>query len=244
MAKYFTAPIKTTGMPPGVPYIVGNEAAERFSYYGMRSILTVFMTQYLVTRSGALDVMKDEVARAWYHWFVSAVYFFPFFGAILADAFLGKYRTILILSIVYCFGHLTLALDSTRVGLAMGLSLIAIGSGGIKPCVSANVGDQFGATNQHLLSKVFGWFYFSINFGSFFSTLLIPKLLHDNGPHVAFAVPGVLMLIATIVFWFGRNQFVHISPQGMKFIRDVFSPLGLQIVLRLFVIYLFVAVFW
>ena len=100
MAKYLTAPIKTAGMPPGVPYIVGNEAAERFSYYGMRSILTVFMTQYLLNRSGILDPMKDEAAKAWYHWFVASVYFFPFFGAILADAFLGKYRTILILSVV------------------------------------------------------------------------------------------------------------------------------------------------
>src|SRR4029078_1336482 len=117
MAKYLTAPIKTAGMPPGVPYIVGNEAAERFSYYGMRSILTVFMTQYLLNRSGILDPMKDEVARTWYHWFVASVYFFPFFGAILADAFLGKYRTILILSAVYCLGHLALALDSTRLGL-------------------------------------------------------------------------------------------------------------------------------
>jgi POT family proton-dependent oligopeptide transporter len=244
MAKYFTAPIKTTGMPPGVPYIVGNEAAERFSYYGMRSILTVFMTQYLVTRSGALDVMKDEVARAWYHWFVSAVYFFPFFGAILADAFLGKYRTILILSIVYCFGHLTLALDSTRIGLLIGLSLIAIGSGGIKPCVSANVGDQFGATNQHLIQRVFTWFYFSINFGSFFSMLLIPYLLKEKGPHVAFGVPGILMFIATVVFWLGRKKFAHIPPGGMQFIREAFSVEGRKIVLRLVLIFIFIAAFW
>src|SRR3954454_18373090 len=211
MAEYLTAPVKSTAMPPGVPYIVGNEAAERFSYYGMRAILTVFMTKYLLDRSGVLAVMTPDQAKAWYHWFISAVYICPLAGAIIADAWLGKYRTILILSVVYCFGHLALALDATRLGLAIGLSLIAIGSGGIKPCVSANVGDQFGTTNQPLLSKVFGWFYFSINFGSFFSTLLIPKLLQDYGPHVAFALPGVLMLIATIVFWLGRNKFVHIS---------------------------------
>src|SRR3954453_22005766 len=182
MAKYLTGQITTTWMPPGVPYIVGNEAAERFSYYGMRSILVVYMTQYLLNRNGQLATMSEADAKVSYHLFVSAVYFFPFFGAILADAFLGKYRTILILSIVYCFGHLTLALDSTRIGLLIGLSLIAIGSGGIKPCVSANVGDQFGATNQHLIQRVFSWFYFSINFGSFFFHVGVSLPLQGKGP--------------------------------------------------------------
>src|SRR5678815_2223520 len=99
MAKtgYLTAPPKTTGMPPGVPYIVGNEAAERFSYYGMNSILVVFMTRYL------------------------------------ADSVFGKFRIILWLSIVYCLGHLSLSLDHTRWGLSIGLTLIALGAGGIKP---------------------------------------------------------------------------------------------------------------
>ena len=145
-------------MPPGIPYIVGNEAAERFSFYGMRAILVVFMTQYLRDSSGSLATMSDAEASTWYHLFLSSNYFFPVFGAILADAFLGKYRTIFWLSILYCFGHLALALDDTRLGLGLGLTLIALGAGGIKPCVSANVGDQFGQTNQHLLSRAFGWF--------------------------------------------------------------------------------------
>ena len=210
----------------------------------MRSILTVFMTQYLLNRSGILDPMKDEVAKTWYHWFVASVYFFPFFGAILADAFLGKYRTILILSVVYCLGHLALALDSTRLGLFIGLSLIALGSGGIKPCVSANVGDQFGKTNRHLIERVFSWFYFSINFGSFFSTLLIPYLLKEKGPHVAFGLPGILMFVATLVFWLGRKKFAHIPPGGVQFIREAFSLEGRKIVLRLLVIFVFIAAFW
>src|SRR4051812_21247882 len=244
MAKYLTAPIKTTGMPPGVPYIVGNEAAERFSYYGMRSILVVYMTQYLLNRSGQLAAMSEADAKVSYHLFVSAVYFFPFFGAILADAFLGKYRTILILSIVYCLGHLALALDSTRTGLLVGLTLIAIGSGGIKPCVSANVGDQFGTSNKHLVERVFGWFYFSINFGSFFSTLLIPYLLTKVGPHIAFGVPGILMFVATVIFWLGRHRYSHIPPAGTQFIKEAFSPEGRRILLRLVIIFVFIAAFW
>ena len=152
-ARYRTAPAPIEGMPPGIPYIVGNEAAERYSYYGMRAILVIFMTKYLMNAEGELDLMTDEQAKTWFHVFVTAVYFFPIFGALISDVFLGKYRTIMALSIVYCLGHLTLALDDTQTGLALGLGLIAIGSGGIKPCVSAHVGDQFGRSNADFLPK-------------------------------------------------------------------------------------------
>src|SRR5260221_10748121 len=147
-SKYLTAPVKTDKMPPGVPYIVGNEAAERFSYYGMNGILVIFMTHYLLNSQGAPDHMRDAQADAWYHTFVSFVYFLPILGAFLGDAILGKYRTILLLSIVYCFGHLSLAINHIRAGLVVGLLLIALGAGGIKPCVRANVGDQFVPSNQ------------------------------------------------------------------------------------------------
>src|SRR5690606_3091870 len=106
-------------------------------------------------------------ASGYVHLFNTGVYFFPVIGSIIADAFWGKYKTIVLLSLVYCLGHLALALDETRLGLAVGLSLIAIGSGGIKPCVSAHVGDQFGPRNKDLIPKVFGWFYIAINLGAF-----------------------------------------------------------------------------
>lgn len=231
-------------MPAGIPYIVGNEAAERFSFYGMRAILVVFMTQYLRDRSGHLAVMSENDAAYWYHMFVSSNYFFPIFGAILADAIWGKYRTIFWLSIVYCLGHFALSIDDTRLGLATGLALIAIGSGGIKPCVSANVGDQFNASNEHLITKAFGWFYFSINAGSTVSILLIPWLLGHYGSKVAFAVPGILMALATVVFWMGRNKFIHIAPRGKTFLRDNFNAEGLRTLCRLGLLFVFVAVFW
>jgi POT family proton-dependent oligopeptide transporter len=241
---YLTAPLKMSTMPPGIPYIIGNEAAERFSFYGMRAILVVFMTQYLRDSSGALAPMNDAEASTWYHLFLSSNYFFPIFGALLADAFIGKYRTIFWLSILYCFGHLALALDDTRLGLGIGLTLIALGAGGIKPCVSANVGDQFGQTNQHLLSRAFGWFYFSVNFGSFFSILLIPWLLQNYSPNLAFGVPGILMFLATVIFWAGRRKFVHIPPAGKSFLRDNFNREGWAAIGRLAIIFSFVAVFW
>lgn len=243
-SKYITTPPKMTTMPPGIPFIIGNEAAERFNFYGMRAILVVFMTQYLRDRTGAAAPMSENEANQWYHVFLASNYFFPAIGAILADAFLGKYRTIFWLSLVYCLGSVVLALDDTRFGLTVGLTLIALGAGGIKPCVSSNVGDQFGADNKHLISAAFGWFYFAVNFGSFFSILLIPWLLKNHGSGLAFGVPAVLMLLATVIFWSGRYKFVHIPPGGKTFLRDTFNREGFAAIGRLAIIFAFVAVFW
>ncbi len=201
-----------TGWPKGVPFIIGNEACERFSFYGMKAILQVHLTM-LFAASGLTDKIAGDNAQHMGHLFMAAVYATPMIGAIIADRLLGKYMTIMTLSLVYCAGHAVLAVGENSIaGMSIGLGLIAIGSGGIKPCVSANVGDQFGKGNNHLVEKVFQWFYFSINFGSFFSTLIIPLLNRKYGPSVAFGLPGVLMFIATILFWMGRRNFVHVPP--------------------------------
>ncbi|MBL6831531.1 MAG: POT family MFS transporter [Pirellulales bacterium] len=250
MAMYKTTPPDTDKMPPGIPYIIGNEAAERFSYYGMRTILTVFMFRYLHLMSETvLPAMSKAEAQEHYHTFSSWVYFFPIVGAILSDAVTGKYRIIMAVSVLYCLGHLALAFMggaslSPEQWMWLGLFLIALGSGGIKPCVSAHVGDQFGSRNQHLMEKVYQWFYFSINFGSTLSTILTPWLLEWYGPHVAFGVPGVLMAIATLMFWLGRNTYIHVPAGGLAFLKEVFSRNGLLTILRLGSVYLVIAVFW
>jgi POT family proton-dependent oligopeptide transporter len=222
---YLTAPDpKQTTWPKGVKYIIGNEGCERFSFYGMRSILQVHLTSLFVA-AGLFQVTAEENAQEMYHLFVAAVYAFPMIGAIISDRLVGKYGTIISLSLVYCLGHLVLAIGENSVeGMGLGLALIAIGSGGIKPCVSAHVGDQFGKGNWHLVAKVFQGFYFIINFGSFFATLAIPfirsnadmiPILRDYPEYatsVAFGLPGVLMFVATIMFWMGRHVFVHIPP--------------------------------
>jgi POT family proton-dependent oligopeptide transporter len=244
-SKYQTAPLKTDKMPPGIGFIVWNEAAERFSYYGMASILVVFMINHMRDAQGLPDHMSDAKAGEWFHTFVSCAYFLPFLGAFLADAIFGKYLIILLLSIVYCFGHFALALDDTRHGLLVGLGLIALGAGGIKPCVSANVGDQFGPANQKLLPRVFSWFYFSINGGSAISTLLIPWLLEKYGSRVAFGVPGIAMLIATVVFWMGRKRFVHIPPAGLAGYASQFrKPENLKALGNILILVPFAAMFW
>ena len=251
MNKYLTAPKASKDIPKGIPYIIGNEAAERFSFYGMKGILVVFMTKYLhiLTDNPNLAAMNKAAAIEQYHNFTSWVYLTPILGALLADTLLGKYRTIISLSLVYCLGHLTLAFMGSggltpEAWMMTGLALISLGSGGIKPCVSAHVGDQFGESNATWLTKVFGWFYISINVGAFISTILTPWLLEWYGPHLAFGIPGILMAIATYVFWLGRKKFIHIQPKGMGFIRETFSREGLRTMTKLAIIFSFVAVFW
>ena len=251
-SKYATEPVQTSRMPGGIPYIIGNEAAERFSFYGMKAILTVFMTKHLLDVYGVEAPMSDEQAKEWVHNFTAAVYFFPIFGAILSDWLLGKYRTILALSMVYCAGHAVLACLDTplaemidpRTILWSGLALISVGAGGIKPCVAAHVGDQFGSQNKHLISKIFGWFYFSVNLGSMTSTLLTPLLLEKFGPGWAFGVPGILMAIATFAFWIGRNKFVHIPPAGKQFFTQTFSREGIRAMVNLAPLFILIAPFW
>ena len=231
-------------MPAGIPYILTNEAAERFSFYGMRCILVFFMTHLLLNAEGQLAPMTNEQSKTWFHLFVSAVYFTPLLGALISDIWLGKYRTILYFSILYCLGFFALTINQTRLGLGAGLMLIAIGSGVIKPCVSANVGDQFGKTNKHLMPKIYNWFYFAINLGAFVSNLLVPILLDRYGPRVAFGVPFIFMMLATFVFWLGRKKFVHIPRGGIGFVRECFSGEGIKAIGRLCIIYIFVAPFW
>ncbi|MBI4954830.1 MAG: hypothetical protein HY908_22605 [Myxococcales bacterium] len=215
--------------PWGIPFIVGNEGAERFSYYGMRAILKTYLAALYVHFLAADQVGEAAMkaasgkATAVTHLFMAGVYAFPMIGALLADRLLGKYPVIFWLSLVYVSGNGLLAIagtfaDGGQWGPAeylfyVGLGLIAIGSGGIKPCVSANVGDQFDEKRKHLVTTVFQIFYFIINFGSFFSTILTPILKDSLGPAVAFGVPGVFMLAATIVFWLGRKRFVRVPPK-------------------------------
>ena len=225
-----TARERPPPMPKQIPFIIGNEACERFSFYGMRNILTVFLIDYLLVNVAPDEGARRAMAKANVHLFVSGVYFFPLVGGYLADRFLGKYRVILWLSVLYACGHAMLALfEKSVTGFYAGLFLIALGSGGIKPCVSAMVGDQFDEATKERAKTVFAIFYWSINFGSFFASLLIPKTLKLYGPTVAFGIPGVLMAIAVVVFWAGRKLYVVVPPTGRdphSFLRVVRSALS------------------
>ncbi|WP_317204136.1 oligopeptide:H+ symporter [Janthinobacterium sp.] len=198
-------------MPRQIPYIIINEICERFSFYGMRNVLTPFLISTLLLFMPVAE--RAGEAKHVFHSFVIGVYFFPLLGGWLADRFFGKYNTVFWLSLIYCAGHACLAyFENNLNGFYLGLFLIAFGSGGIKPLVSSFVGDQFDHSNKGRAKLVYDMFYWSINLGSFAATVLIPILLRDFGPAVAFGVPGVLMFIATMVFRLGKKKYVHVAP--------------------------------
>lgn len=226
-------------MPAGIPFIISNEFAERFCFYGINSILTVYLVSSLH--------FTDAKAASWQSLFKSGAYFFPMIGAVISDVFWGKFRTIVVFSSVYAFGCVMLALfGNTELLLAASLFFVALGTGGIKPCVSTNVGDQFTAKNAHLIERAFSLFYLAINAGSSISIWFCPVLLNDPawGPRWAFGLPAGMMVLATFVFILGRARYAHVPPAGKAWLEEVRSANGIKLIVSLLGIYFFVACFW
>jgi POT family proton-dependent oligopeptide transporter len=241
-----TAPAK---FPRAVPFIIGNEVAERFSYYGMRAILPTFLVAQFFnpTHSAALTAGAEARANDFVHSFAALGYALPVVGALLADWVLGKYRVILYLSILYCGGHALLAAFSDDLsGFRAGLLVVAIGMGGIKSSVTANLGDQFDRHNAQLLPKAYGWFQLAIDVGAALSTAFIPELYAYAGAAWAFGVPGLLMGAAALTFWLGRRHYVRVPPTGLRQgLRQTLGPgEGRAALRRVGVIFLFIPVLW
>ncbi|GAB6029276.1 hypothetical protein CHUAL_005041 [Chamberlinius hualienensis] len=211
---------KRSSFPKSVFFIVGNEFCERFSYYGMRTVLILYLTNQLL--------LSNNDATVVYHAFTMLCYFTPIFGAMLADSLLGKYNTIFYVSILYALGNVVLSLAATpplhfpMLAISMlGLFLIALGTGGIKPCVSAFGGDQFGADQVRERERFFFIFYFAINAGSLISTYVTPLLRgsvqcfgSDTCFPLAFGVPAIIMVVSIILFVSGKRLYRINPPQG------------------------------
>ncbi|XP_040858675.1 solute carrier family 15 member 2 isoform X1 [Ochotona curzoniae] len=207
--------------PLSIAFIVVNEFCERFSYYGMKAVLTLYFLYYLH--------WNEDTSTSVYHAFSSLCYFTPILGAAIADSWLGKFKTIVYLSLVYVLGHVIKSLSAfpilggkvvhTVLSL-IGLSLIALGTGGIKPCVAAFGGDQFEEKHAEERTRYFSGFYLAINAGSLISTFITPMLRGDvqcfgeDCYALAFGVPGLLMVIALVVFVMGSKMYRKPPPEG------------------------------
>src|SRR5258705_1373939 len=208
--------------PPAVKYILGNEACERFSFYGMTTILVPYMQQYLG--------WQRNRAEGVYHDFVAAAFAMTVVGAWLSDRFFGRYRTILWLSYGYVAGHATLAaMDIAPAArttlLFLGMTMIVVGQAGIKPNLSVFVGDQFRQDQGGLLDRVYSLFYVAINVGSATSQIATPwllagcafgavKLCERSAVAWAFGVPGILMALALIIYLAGSRLYAKVPPAG------------------------------
>ncbi|KAK1379133.1 putative peptide-transporting ATPase [Heracleum sosnowskyi] len=224
----------TTGTWKACPYILGNECCERLAFYGISSNLLLYFKNQLNEHS----VTASNNRSNW----VGTCYATPLLGAYIADAYLGRYWTIASFSIIYAFGMLLLTLSASVPGFKpicsennvcyatdfqtalcfIALYLVALGTGGIKPCVSSYGADQFDdadETEKKYKSSFFNWFYFSINIGALVAHSLLVWIQDNVGWVWGFGIPTLAMGIAIISFFSGTKIYRNQKPVGSPLTR-------------------------
>jgi len=223
--------------PAGFWFIFWGEFAERCSYYGMRAILLLYMTERLG--------FTDQSASRTMSLFIAGCYLLPLLGGYLADNFFGKYRTIVAFSLPYILGHVILGIESSWY-LALALVLLAAGSGVIKPNISTLMGmtyDQQRPGQEQLRSDAFAMFYAAVNIGAAVSSFALPWIRKHWSYQVAFLFPAGLMVVAFLVFALGKPYYAV-----EKIERKRLSPEErwerLRVLGRILGLFLVVAMFW
>ncbi|XP_075656652.1 protein NRT1/ PTR FAMILY 8.3-like [Castanea sativa] len=226
---------QNTGNWRACPFILGTEGCERLAYYGIATNLVTYLTNKL--HEG--NVSAATSVTTWQ----GTCYLTPLIGAVLADAYWGRYWTIAAFSTIYFIGMCTLTLSATVPGLRpsecvgsvcpsatpaqygvffLGLYLIALGTGGIKPCVSSFGADQFDDTDPKERVKkgsFFNWFYFSINIGALISSSFLVWIQENAGWGIGFGIPAVFMGIAIASFFSGTPLYRFQRPGGSPLTR-------------------------
>ncbi|XP_004506790.1 protein NRT1/ PTR FAMILY 8.1 [Cicer arietinum] len=240
---------KKTGNWKACSFILGNECCERLAYYGMSTNLV----NYLQDHYGQGNATAANTVTTW----SGTCYLTPLLGAFLADSYFGRYWTIAGFSCIYVLGMALLTFSAVAPGLIpscdangckptsgqtaacyIALYLIALGTGGIKPCVSSFGADQFDENDQterKKKSSFFNWFYFSINIGALIASSVLVWIQMNVGWGWGFGVPGVAMVIAIIFFFIGSQWYRLQVPGGSPLTRicqvtvAAFKKLGLQV---------------
>ncbi|KAA8543771.1 hypothetical protein F0562_022052 [Nyssa sinensis] len=225
---------KETGTWRACPYILGNECCERLAYYGMSSNLLLYFKNQLNQHS-------TSASKNLSNW-SGTCYITPLIGAFLADSYLGRYWTIASFSIIYVTGMTLLTLSATIPGLRptcvekdvchatttqsaicfLALYLIALGTGGIKPCVLSYGADQFDDADEvekKHKSSFFNWFYLSINIGALVATSVLVWIQMNVGWGWGFGIPAVAMAIAVASFFSGTRLYRNQKPGGSPLTR-------------------------
>ncbi|HZJ43110.1 MAG TPA: peptide MFS transporter [Pyrinomonadaceae bacterium] len=214
------------GHPKGLSTLFFTEMWERFSYYGMRALLTLYMTKSLADGGLGFD---EKFAGIIYATYVSSVWYLPLIGGWLADRFLGARRAVLLGGIVIACGHYSMAIDSIATFYA-GLILIAMGTGLLKPNISAMVGQLYPSEDKRR-DAGFSIFYMGINLGAFFAPLITGFLAQsatirdfisslgmnpNKSWHWGFAAAGVGMTLGVAQYLLGGNRLSHVGLKPRK----------------------------
>lgn len=190
------------GHPKGLYILFFTEMWERFSYYGMRAILVLFLISVVSGDNPGFGWTESQ-ALFLYGWYTALVYIMSIAGGWVADKFWGQKKTVLIGGILLCFGHGILAVQALWA-FYTGLALIILGVGGLKPNISTMVGGLYPPGDDRR-DKGFTIFYIGINLGAFLSALIVGYVGETIGWHYGFGLAGIGMVIGQIVYMWGHK---------------------------------------
>ncbi|MBL1281534.1 MAG: peptide MFS transporter [Fluviicola sp.] len=229
------------GHPKGLYVLFLTEMWERFSYYGMRAILVIYMMATFTNENGPGLGWTEKESLQLYGWYVMLVYVISIPGGILADKLLGQKKTVMLGASILVLGHGTLAIEETWAFFT-GLGLIILGVGCLKPNISTMVGGLY-KQGDIRRDKGFSIFYIGINLGSLLATTFIGLVVAKWGWHAGFGMAGIAMLLGLIVYIGGQKYLTEVGNKPKKeegnndaslvgLYRELFrSPLQLGIVL-------------
>ena len=211
------------GHPKGLFVCFATEMWERFSYYGMRALLILYLTKHWE--------FTDATSYLIYGAYTSLVYIMPVFGGMLADQILGSKKAVTYGAILLVFGHLGMTVESNEQIFYLSLALIVSGVGFLKPNISTMVGALYEEGDPRRDSG-FTIFYMGINIGAFTATLLCGYLGEQVGWAYGFGAAGIGMLAGLVVFWKGINANV-LGDRGLQpaeYIEKKIAGLSLSLI--------------
>ncbi|WP_055447773.1 peptide MFS transporter [Lacinutrix mariniflava] len=197
------------GHPSGLFVLFFTEMWERFSYYGMRAILVLFLTSAIIDGGWA---WSREDALGLYGTYTMLVYFSPILGGLLADKFLGYRRAVAIGALIMTLGHAAMAFD-TPWSLYLGIGLLVAGNGLFKPNITSIINGVY-VNAQNKKDGAFTIFYMGVNAGAFLGILLCGYIGESVGWHFGFGLAGIFMFLGMIQFWLAQKIFgkIGLSP--------------------------------
>lgn len=196
------------GHPVGLFVLFFTEMWERFSYYGMRALLVLYLTSKTTAENPGVGWTQGE-ALALYGWYTALVYIMSIPGGILADKFLGQKKSVVVGAILLVIGHSVLAIEAMWA-FYTGLGFIILGVGALKPNISTMVGGLYKKGDVRR-DKGFTIFYIGINVGAFLSSLVVGYVGEVHGWHYGFGLAGILMVLGLIQFLAGQKYLVHVG---------------------------------
>ncbi|GAB5565583.1 MAG: peptide MFS transporter [Winogradskyella sp.] len=196
------------GHPVGLYVLFFTEMWERFSYYGMRALLVLYLTSKTTDANPGVGWTQGE-ALALYGWYTALVYIMSIPGGILADKFLGQKKSVILGAILLVIGHSVLAIEAMWA-FYTGLGFIILGVGCLKPNISTMVGGLY-KKGDIRRDKGFTIFYIGINIGAFLSGLVVGYVGEVHGWHYGFGLAGILMVFGLVQFLAGQKYLVHVG---------------------------------